>query len=432
MDLTAGLFQQQSQKLVLTKELTQAITLLQYSTVELHDFLHQQSLENPLIEIKDTRHRSMKVRGNQIQATKNPIDYLAHHHVSLSEHLCGQLVNFHLSKKEIHQVEYIINSLDVNGYLRYDEKEIAADLGIEIEEVQKAISIVQQLEPAGVAARNLQECLLLQLKRLPIHHSLARPVLTDHFELFATKSWKKLASTLKVQLKEIQALYDAIQLLDPRPGSQYSTMTTNYIRPDLKVEFIQGDLVVSLIEENSPKLSINKQYYQLKETNPEAKSYLESKYDQYLWIQKSIEQRKRTISNVMAEITKRQSSFFLKGPLYLEPLTMSDIAEALEIHESTVSRASKGKYVQTPHGTYEIRSFFSNQVNDKSTTEVSSAHVKHLVKELIEQENKQKPLSDQQIVSSLEVNHQISVSRRTIAKYRDQLGILGSSKRKRF
>jgi RNA polymerase sigma-54 factor len=429
MDLRAGLFQQQSLKLAMTKELTQAITLLQYSSLELQDFLHQQSLENPLIDFKIRPHTST-IRSNKI--AKNPIDYIGHNETSLSDHLYLQLVDFDLCPEDRRVVNYIIDSLDNNGYLLTAENEIALAIGVNINKVTKAISIIHQLEPTGVGARSLQECLLLQLNQIPNQCPLATIVIAQYFESFANKSWKEIASALKIQVKEVQAIYDYVQQLNPRPGSQFHSNTTSYIKPDVKVEIEKGEILVSLLEEYCPKLSLNKQYYQLKDTNPEAKVYLESKYNQYLWIQKSIEQRKQTILKVMAAITRKQSSFFTRGPVFLEPLTMNDVAKELEIHESTVSRASKGKYVQTPYGTYEIKSFFSNQVNDKSPDDISSTQVKNVLKELINKENKLKPLSDQKLVSLLEQDHQIVVSRRTIAKYRDQLGIQGSSKRKRY
>ncbi|MFC4322418.1 RNA polymerase factor sigma-54 [Litchfieldia salsa] len=428
MEIKAGLFQKQSLKLSMTKELTQAITLLQYSSIELQDFLQQLSLENPLMELKERSYSNLRVGG----VSKKPIDYIGKNVLSLSDHLCMQLVNFDLSHQEQIAVKYVIASLDDNGYLLQSEKELATSLGINIEIVTKTIDVIQQLDPVGVGARNLQECLLLQLFQKPDTSPLATEVIDQYFEPFANKSWKEISTALRVDVKEIQKVYDLVQQLNPRPGSQFQHWTTSYIKPEVKIEVVKGEVLFTLLAVNTTQLSLNKQYSNLRDINPEAKSFLEEKYNQYLWIEKSIEQRKQTILKVMTEIIKKQRSFFIKGPMHIQPLTMSDVAVELGIHESTVSRAARGKYVQTPYGTFEIKSFFSNQVNDKSSVDLSSIQLKSLIKDIIEKENKQKPLSDQQLVSLLEQEYQVVVSRRTIAKYRDQLGIQGSNKRKRY
>ncbi|WP_078543963.1 RNA polymerase factor sigma-54 [Litchfieldia alkalitelluris] len=431
MDFKTGLFQQQTLRLVMTKELTQAISLLQYSSLELSEFLQEQSIENPLIDLKEYSNYAYS-KGKQSQTITNPIDYLVLENKSLAQHLKDQMIEYKLSEEDQPVIEYLIDSLDENGYFLFDKKDIAKQIGVTQEKIDLCLELVQQFEPAGVGAQSLQECLLLQIKRLNINHWLINRVLNEHFEKFAKKSWKDIAKELKVNLKDIQEVHDFVHTLNPRPGSNFNCEEARYIKPDVKIEIEQGEVLISLIDDYSSRLSLNSQYYKLRDLSSETKSFLEEKYNQYLWIVRSIEQRKQTLLNVMTEIAKRQESFFKGQTNYLEPLTMSEVANQLAIHESTVSRAARDKYVQTPFGTIEIRSFFTNQVNQKSDEDVSSAQVKKLISDIINHENKKKPYSDQQIVSILEDNSQIFISRRTVAKYREQLGIVGSSKRKRY
>ncbi len=426
MDLKAGLFQQQSLKLVMTKELTQAITLLQYSSLELHEFLTQQSLENPLIEMKDTFYRRVGKKD------KHPIDYMANNPLTLAQHLRLQMIFLHLEQDEEHAIEYIIDLLDENGYLPFGVEEISSELGIDSSIIEKVVSLIQELEPFGIGARNLQECLMIQLVHLEKRNHLAEKVIADYFQLFAKKAWKDIAKALAVRLQDIQEVHDLIMTLDPRPGSRFNHQSNSFITPDVKVEFNHGEFKITILDYTSSRLSLNTQYLELKNKNQEASSYLDEKYYQYKWIVKSLEHRKETIVRVMSEIVRNQPLFFQLGPDYLEPLTMKEVADALELHESTVSRASKGKYVQTPFGTFEIKSFFTTQIQSNKGSEVSSVQAKSIISDIIEKEDKLKPLSDQKIVEKLEKEHGIMISRRTVAKYREQLGIQSSSIRKRY
>ncbi|WP_207308510.1 RNA polymerase factor sigma-54 [Bacillus timonensis] len=432
--MQTGLFQQQSIKLVMTKELTQAITLLQYSSLDLTKFLEEQTLENPLIDVK----RSDFDRPKKMKVTKdtytNPIDYIGKKETTLYEHLLTQLSYMKINNKKKRMGEYIIQLLDSNGYLYFPTEEIARDLNTDTETIENAIRIVQSLDPIGVGARSLQECILLQLKALPNRNSLAEIIIQDHFERFAEKSWKEIAKDLNVKLFDIQQVFDFIQTLKPRPGAAFHGGEAHYIVPDFDILVEDGVVTMKMQDSYLPKVSLNIQYYQhfLEEKDSKTKSYLQEKVDQCQWIMRSLEQRKMTLQNVMSEIINRQMDFFIKGPAHLKPLIMSDVADALDIHESTVSRAVKDKFVQTPFGIYEMKYFFSRNIQTTGETDTSSTQVKNVMKQMIEVENKEKPLSDQEIVSILEEEHGILVSRRTIAKYRDQLNIPSSTKRKRY
>ncbi|MDR4889592.1 RNA polymerase factor sigma-54 [Fredinandcohnia sp. QZ13] len=432
--MQTGLFQQQSLKLVMTKELTQAITLLQYSSLDLTKFLEEQTLENPLIDVKPSdfgRPKKMKVTKDTYI---NPIDYLSKKETTLYEHLLTQISYMKLNNTKKQTVEYIIQLLDSNGYLYFPTEEIARDLNIDKESIENAIQIIQSLDPIGVGARSLQECLLLQLQVLQNRNRLAETIIQEHFERFAEKSWKEIAKDLNVKLFDIQQVFDFIQTLKPRPGAAFHGGEAHYIVPDIDIQ-VEGDVVTMKMQDSYlPKVSLNLQYYQhfLDEKDTKTKSYLQEKVDQCQWIMRSLEQRKMTLQNVMSEIINRQIDFFIKGPAHLKPLIMSEVADALEIHESTVSRAVKDKFVQTPFGIFEMKYFFSRNIQTTGETDTSSTQVKNVMKQMIEEENKQKPLSDQEIVSILEKEHGILVSRRTIAKYRDQLNIPSSTKRKRY
>lgn len=435
MNLNTGLFQQQSLKLVMTKELTQAIMLLQYSSLDLTKFLEEQTLENPLIELKQNDYsNTRKIQRVSNESYTNPIDYVEKDEISLYEHLLSQLTYLQLNPKEKTVIEYMIQSLDENGYFYFLEEEIAEELNVDIHVIEESLSLIQQLDPIGVGARNLQECLLLQLKQLSERNLLAEEIIEQYFLLFADKSWKEIARKLDVKLSEIQAVFDLVQTLQPRPGALFQGNEPSYIIPEIEIQVKNGNVQILHQDDYLPKVSLNLQYYNrfINDHDPVIKSYLQEKAEQCQWIMKSINQRKHTLQNVMNEIVVRQLDFFLKGPNFLKSLTMSEIADELGIHESTVSRATRDKYVQTPFGIYEMKHFFSRNIQSTSESDMSSSQVKTILKQLIETENKHKPLSDQDIVGIMQADHGILVSRRTIAKYRDQLKIPSSSKRKRY
>lgn len=434
--MKAGLFQQQTLKLTMTKELSQAIEILQYSTLDLVSFLREQTLENPLIEMKEYRQKDMKrVRKRHTESDKNDwMENIAKNYETLHEHLIHEASLLFHTPLEQKLTYYIIDQIDENGYLTIDEEDTANQFKVSIEKVEQAIYRIQSLDPAGVGCRNLQECILLQIRRLPERNPLAELIIAEHFQLFANKTWKTLAKILNVELSDIQQVLDYIQAVNPKPGSIFQREAQTYVIPDVIVEKNNGQFEIIINDEYFPTVSINKNYHQqlINQKDSMVKSYATEKLHQWQWIMKSLEQRKQTLLLVMNEILNVQMDFFAKGPKNLKPLTMRKVAEAIDVHESTVSRAVRDKFVQTPFGTYEMKHFFTSSIQTASNEDASSEIVKQHLNELIKNENKQKPLSDQKLVEILEKEKNIMISRRTVAKYRDQLGIASSSKRKRY
>ena len=329
---------------------------------------------------------------------------------------------------------FLLNSLDENGYLQVSPEEAASMLKIPIDEVEKGLKVIQSLEPVGIGARNLQECILLQIDRGNELNDLAAVIISEYFTSFAEKKWKQIAKELKLELTQIQEVYDYIQTLNPRPGSDYQSDQTSYIVPDVIIKWEGSELTVSIFDEYLPKIHFNESYLRRFQSNSDekVKLFLQEKQQDFHWILKSIEQRKETIMKVALKIVEKQPDYFVSGPDYLKPMTMKEVSEELEIHESTVSRTVREKYAQTPFGTVELKSFFSSTIKTTSTEETSSTGVKKEIQQLVDSETKTKPFSDQEIVGLLKEKNGIIVSRRTVAKYRDQLGIPSSTKRKRF
>jgi RNA polymerase sigma-54 factor len=440
MDLKAGLWQQQTLKLAMTQELTQAIALLQYSAQELSTFLENKALENPLLQVENNHIQPINplIDRNRRKHTKNTendwIEQIAAKSSSKEDQLLNQLNLRKYSSIQLKIIKHLIDNLDVNGYLTAEPDEIADLLGVQLELVEESIIVIQTLEPAGIGARNLQECLLIQLERENLKDDLALTILTHYFIPFAEKKWKQIAKKLQIPLQKIQEIFDIIRQLNPRPGARLEQESASYIIPDAIVERFGDGFSVRLCDDILPKISFNDHYYQKMTTTKDSQvsRFLQEKVQDYQWIMKSIEQRKETLTRVVSKIVEKQTSFFENGKEYLVPMTMKEVAGELEIHESTVSRAVKEKYVQTPIGTFPLKSFFTSTIQTVSNESTSSSQVKNEIASMINSEDKQRPLSDQEIVEKLKSSQGIVVSRRTVAKYRDQLGIASSSKRKRF
>jgi RNA polymerase sigma-54 factor len=441
MDLKAGLWQQQTLKLAMTQELTQAIALLQYSAQELTSFLENKALENPLLQLENNNIQPINplIDRNRRKHSKNTendwIEQIAaKSSFSVEDQLINQLALHKYSSNQLKIIKHLIQNLDENGYLTSGPKEISELLGVQLELVEESIIVIQALEPAGIGARNLQECLLIQVERENLEDDLAITILNDYFVPFAEKKWKQIAKELQIPLLKLQEVFDRIQKLDPRPGAHLEQNTTSYIIPDAIVERYGDGFSVRLCDDIIPKISFNDHYYQkfTPVQDSQVSRFIQEKVQDYQWIMKSIEQRKETLTRVVSKIVEKQTQFFQKGREYLVPMTMKEVASELDIHESTVSRAVKEKYVQTPMGTFPLKSFFSSTIQTVSNESTSSSQVKNVIASMIDAENKQRPFSDQEIVEMLNTSQGIIVSRRTVAKYRDQLGIASSSKRKRF
>ncbi|MCM2606954.1 RNA polymerase factor sigma-54 [Rossellomorea marisflavi] len=424
MNLSAGLFQQQQQKLQMTQQLSQAITILQYSTMELNDFLESKAMENPLIQLKPPKRKLAEWQDFVSDTTK-----------SLSEALLIQLNLKSLTSVERDCLEELIFSLDDNGYLHIEPGYFLKKYEIGEEELESTIIMIQSLEPAGIGARSLQECIHLQLDRRWEVPDFVLTIVSDHFQAFADRKWREIAKAMGIELKEVQAAADFVTQCNPRPGAVFAKDFSHYIVPELNVRVRGDDVTVALYDGTSITVTFNKEYTDFLGHHPDRNvaSYIKEKNQEFEWLVLSLRQRKQTMLKVGKAIVEKQRGFFLHGPGHLQPLTLRQIAEEVGAHESTISRAVRGKYVQTPYGVFELKSFFTAAVRAVDTAEetVSAGTVKRELQELVNQEDKRKPLSDQKLVALL-TEKGCDVSRRTVAKYRDQLGIPSSSKRKRY
>lgn len=456
---------EQSQKLVMTPELIQAIQILQFNTQELDAFVQEQLLVNPVLEQdqeKETPENASEGRSGEEEekldwkefirnGSYDDISYKGYRDrdedgpdtferyvssdVTLPEHLMFQY-QFATVDKGCRRVgKYIIESLDENGYMTSTIEEISRATGVREEKVCEALDIIHGFDPAGVGARNLSECLRLQLEARNELTPQMEEIIGKHLEDIANNRLSAVAKDTGMTVLEVQEAADVIRTLEPKPGRQFaSEMETKYVIPDVIVEKIEDDYVVIINESSTPHLTVSSYYRNLlgqAEKDKQLADYLTERVNSANWLIRSIEQRKQTIFNVVSSVVKHQREFFDNGSKYLKTLTLKDIAEELGIHESTVSRSINGKYLQCPRGVYEIKYFFSAGVSDQVGEGVSSNSIKEFIKEIIDGEDKHRPYSDQTIVKLLE-DKGFNISRRTVAKYRDELGILSSSKRKRY
>jgi len=429
--------QQQNLKLVMTTELRQAIELLQLSTYELYQFIHEQVQENPFIELKQKE--EMNPYSNQRSSKRinqhdvDPVDFISAHEPTMYRKLLDQLTWLDLDDDEHQLVHYLILNLDENGYLNICFNDVCNRFQIGESEFKQAISILQSFEPTGIGARNLAECILLQAKEVYPEKELLVPLINDHLQQLADKQWKKISEQLNISLAEIKELFECIQSLNPKPASILGNVKIEYVTPDIIIEQDSNDsnsFNFTLNDYYVPSLYFNKQYSDEIIKTTENHNYVTNQYKKFQWLQQSIEQRRNTILKILKVIVKKQSNFLKNGFRALEPLTLKEVADEIDMHESTVSRATANKIVQTPVGTFELKNLFSTKLSTSSGQDASQTKVKSLLQELINNENKFKPLSDQKIAKTLKEENGINVSRRTIAKYRDELNIPASSRRK--
>lgn len=429
-----GLFQQQTTKLVMTNELRQAISLLQFSSVELVQFLQEQAIENPLLNVE-----SVHFEQNRINKKSTPRDQhqIADIHdqstMTIQDHLLSQVGLLNLSLDERNIMNYLILFIDEHGYFVGNLEEISDRFVVPISVVEILLGKIQDCEPIGVGARDLKECLIIQLKNLPSRNLIAELIVENHLQSLADRKWKEISVKIGEPIEAVQVAFDLIQTLEPRPGSHFSIEKPEYIVPDLIVTEGKEGLVINLNEHLIPKIKLEpdyKQYIKLKDHD--AYRYVREKLDQVHFIKRAFEQRLITMKKVMTAIVERQSDFFYNEKANLKPLTMKDIANEISVHESTVSRTVNGKYVQTTKGVFELKYFFTSSIQSDDREDTSSKVVKDTIIKVIEEENKKQPLSDQQIADILKEQYSYHLSRRTVAKYRDQLRILPSSKRKRY
>lgn len=429
-----GLVQQQTTKLVMTNELRQAISLLQYSSAELDQFLQEQATENPLLSVESFRIESTRKKKKNSPSTGQPSQMEQQEsRMSIHDHLQKQIGLLKIGPEEKQIINYLILSIDKSGYFTGNIEEISNRFTVPTSVIESLLGKIQECEPVGVGARNLQECLLIQLKNLPDRNPLAEEVVANYLQMLADRKWKDISNKLNVPIEDIQEVFDFIQILDPRPASSFNEDVSNYIVPDMIIKKEQDDLVISFNERLMPSIKVDSSYEPIiGQKDNEAYKYLREKMDQVHFLKRAFEQRLETMQKVMKAIIDRQREFFIKEKAKLKPLTMKDIAQMIDVHESTVSRTVNGKYVQTAKGVFELKYFFTSTIQTEDFEDASSKEVKEAMKTIVDGENKKKPLSDQQIAAILKEKHGYTISRRTVAKYRDQLGILASSKRKRY
>ncbi|WP_312541848.1 RNA polymerase factor sigma-54 [Enterococcus sp.] len=427
--------QKQTQKLAMTQKLQQSIQVLQFSADELIAFIDDQALENPLIELGE--YDTPIIPAKSSQSSDQMMDYLSQipdQQTSLFEYLIDQV---HLNYRDTFLrtiVLFLVESIDLNGFLTIDLAQAAQQMGASPIQVLDALTLIQQLDPAGVGARDLRECLMLQTERDDYAPPLAYIILEEYFDDLAGRKWEKIAKGLQIALSDVQVVFDYIQTLTPTPGAAFGSSDGLYVVPDLSVRIEKGVPVLSSNKRVLPEVHFQQGYFdRLKQSgDQEVQRYLENKAQEFEWLKKTLQQRGDTIYRVGEQIMTRQQAFFTDPARPLKPMILKEIAEAIGVHESTVSRAVNGKYLETNFGVFELKMFFGQKVSTQEDgDDLTTKAIKQALKALIEEENKQKPLSDQKLTDQLK-SQGIDISRRTVAKYREAMGIQGSSKRKRF
>lgn len=353
---------------------------------------------------------------------------------SLQEHLMRQLDLASLSEEDRQVGELIVGSINDDGYLTSSVEELAATAAIDAAHMHDVLSIVQDFDPTGVAARDLRECLHLQMDRLGKTDSLAYRLVSEHLENLAAHKFPDIARALKVTTEEVQAAANLIATLDPKPGHAYSTEVPDYVLPEVAVIKTEDGYVVILNDENLPHLRISNHYRQLMDdasTARDVKDYIVQKVRSGVFMIKSIQQRQQTLYKIATEIVKAQTAFLDNGLAHLKPLTMAQVAGIVGVHETTVSRAVSGKYMQTPVGVFEMKYFFAPGFRTDEGKDISNKSVQDMIAKLVAEEDHSSPLSDQEIVGKLR-SQGISIARRTVTKYRIVLRLAPSHMRKSY
>lgn len=434
----------QSQKLVMTAQLKQSLSILNMSSFELEEEIRKELQENPLLEVEnnDEIHweeyfKKFENRGNNIinydLDKEISLENIVKNEASLYDYIKMQLGLYNLGIKERKICEYIIDCLNKDGYLDIDKKYIIKELEIDNDLFLKSLNKIQRLEPSGIGARNLSECLLIQIKNKDIKDDILESIIKEDLDNIGKNKVKQISKKYNLSMEECLKYINIIRGLEPKPGRFFSNEKSIYIQPDVIVRKINNEFIVYMNEVGNFNLSINN-YYKSILINPSsdenAKEFIKNKLNYATSLIKNIETRNNTILKIAEVILKKQEEFFLKGPKYIKPMKLKDIASELGYHESTISRGVNSKYMLTPFGLFEFKYFFTTSIQSESE-EISSRKIKNLIKDIINEENKLKPLSDDNICKELK-NKGVILARRTIAKYREEMGIPSSSKRKQF
>ena len=447
-----------SQKQILSQHLIQSMEILQMSTQELEVYLEKLSMENPVIEIENTSAEEMDVREAMLarklewlESTdyQNKVYYREDSSDSdsywqdirdegevLSDYLLSQLLSVKLTEKERQILEYLIYSLDPDGYYRDDLVHTAEEFSVSEEFAERMLKMVQALEPAGVGARNLQECLLLQLQRRTERCAAAETIVQDYLDEVGRNHLSGIAKKMKITQEEVQEACGKIRSLNPKPGNAFSDRSRmQYISPDAVVVKVEGGFEILINEYQYPKFQISTYYQELEKTvkDAETKKYLQEKIRQAQTVAGSIQQRTSTLSLVLHVIVERQQDFFLRGVGNRKPLKLADIARETGLHESTVSRTLRSKYLQCTWGVYPLNYFLTSvaSTDQGSGEEQTPEYIKTQIRQIIDGEDRKKPLSDEAISREL-AEKKICISRRTVNKYRLEMGIPDKSGRKNW
>ncbi len=475
-----------TQKLVLTPQLQQAIKLLQLPQLELTQAINQELMQNPFLEEAQDELREELPDGNdspssQIQEqdeqsqettpdenllplekmmrfmvddyfeerghdgrdlgyfnpgveTAPSFEQFASSSTTLYDHLNWQL-RLTDAPEEIKEIaELIIGNIDENGYLKTTVEELSELSGKPVQKVEEALRIIHDLDPPGIGARDLKECLLIQLRHLGLEGTLVERIVQNNLKDLEKKNYNAIVKQYNATLEDVMMAVNIINELDPKPARNFASHETNYIVPDVFVERTEEGFKITLNEEGMPRIRLNSYYRMIlanqKDLTKEEKKFLTEKLRSAMWLLKSLDQRNRTIYKVTESIVKFQRDFFEKGKDYLKPLNLKTVAEDIHMHESTVSRVTLNKYLACEHGIFSFRFFFSSGLKNSDGQEVSSTIVKEMIKKIIESEDPRKPYSDQKIADLLKQKN-IKIARRTVAKYREELKIPSHSKRKR-
>ncbi|MBV9128181.1 MAG: RNA polymerase factor sigma-54 [Verrucomicrobia bacterium] len=474
----AGPGMQQTQNLsmqqVLAPQLQQSLVILQVPMLELRNIVQQEMETNPVLEEEPGESNSSSEESTTSESAdddfKEEFDQLAKldeewreymaqssaysgrsedeeerrqfffdsiaNQETLQQHLMSQLNGAELSPGDRKLAELIIGNIDDNGFLQTTPEEMHANTGVPAEDLQRVLNVIQGFHPPGVGAVDLKDCLLIQLRRRGRQDSMEYQIIDRFIDELGKRRFPEIARRLGVGVDEVQEAANSIALLDPKPGQIFAPDPNNYVLPDVSVEKIDGEYTVILNGEQIPHLRISNTYKDIMAQDSgngsgEVKDYIREKIRSGKFLIKSIHQRQQTISNIANEIVKRQLEFLAKGSAYLRPMTMVQIAEAVGVHETTVSRAISGKYIATPQGVFEMRYFFTPGYQTAAGESMSNTSVKEAIEGLVRSESASNPYSDKEIVSILS-ERGIPIARRTVAKYRNELNILPSNMRKRY
>lgn len=448
----------QEQRQVLSQKMIQSARILQMDHKELEEFVNELALENPLIELPNTESFQDSVSGTpsfeariyyhrdddrEAPGEQEPWNFSAHTE-DLYEYVMSQLIPAVRNSKERQVMEYLVYSLDAKGYLEIDKEEACKSLGLSEDEYETYIRLLQGTDPAGIGARNLRECLLIQLNRGRMLGGSreavddAHRIVLECLEEVGRNRLSRIEQKLDMPLPRIKAGIDLIRSLNPKPGNSFYTREgLRYIQPDVMVVKFSDYFEVLLNENLYSRIPVNDYYINMRHSDcpDEVKQYIEGKLSQIEWINKCIEQRNATLLKVTMAIVQVQKEFFQKGKEYLKPLRMADVADMIQMHESTVSRAVKNKYLQCSGGIYPLNYFFVKRIgagNQAGAPEdFTLEHMKRMIREIISEEEKEHPLSDQKIAELIH-DKGGDISRRTVAKYRQEMGIPGASGRKSY